>query len=165
MYVKMSNGKIYTVFRSCDDFYIYARKRDKITPGFQWVKGCTYRKRIDPYGRDVEEYFEIHWNVTFDVGIPGAPKVWRVDGRSNDLAKDLSQNKLVLTGGNYDGWDYQERGLSSKEFDFRDAGGQYMEKFIYAKKGMKYPEPKIEKIDMTRDEFIKAIEFYAPKNL
>ncbi|MCR5460117.1 MAG: hypothetical protein K6F51_09495 [Acetatifactor sp.] len=165
MYVKMSNGKIYAVFRSCDDFFIYARKRDRMMPGFQWVKGCTYRKKIDPYGRDVEEYYEIGWNVIFDVGIPGAPGVWRIDGRSKDLAKDLARNKLVLTGGNYDGWTYLERGLSSKEFDFRDASGQYVEKYVYARKGVKYLEPKVERVDVTKDEFIKSIEFYDPKNL
>lgn len=165
MFVKMCNGKIYAVFRSCDDFYIYARTQDKITSDFQLVKGCTYRKQIDPYGRDVEEYYEIRWNVIFDVGIPGAPKVWRVDGRSKDLVKDLVQNRLILTGGNYDGWDYQERGVSTKEYDFRDADGQYIEKYVYARMGIKYLEPIIEKIDMTRDEFIKSIEFYAPENL
>ena len=55
MFVKMCNGKIYAVFRSCDDFYIYAKTQDKITSDFQLVKGCTYRKQIDPYGRLTEE--------------------------------------------------------------------------------------------------------------
>ena len=75
------------------------------------------------------------------------------------------QNRLILTGGNYDGWDYQERGVSTKEYDFKDADGQYIEKYVYARMGIKYLEPIIEKIDMTRDEFIKSIEFYAPENL
>ena len=59
--------------------------------------------------------------------------------------KALVQNRLILTGGNYDDWVYQERGVCTKEYEFRDADGQYMEKYVYARRGIKYPEPIIEK--------------------
>lgn len=159
MFVRLKNGLLYGVFSNGISDYIFTHDADKAGPDFQQVRD-KYRKEIVLGGEDVEECFEVVFKVKFDVGIPGAKDVWVVERDS-----DIPNNKLVLWGGNFDGWDFHENGVSSKEVDFRDAEAQFMEKLVFSQGGKEYARPKRVVTELTKEEFGKAVELYDERNV
>jgi len=159
MFVRMKNGMLYGVFSNGVSDYIFTHDVNKAGPDFQLVRD-KYRKKIDPGSVEIEECFEVVFKVKFDVGVPGVGDMWVIDRDS-----DISGNRLVLWGGNIDGWDFHENGVSSKEFDFRDAQAQFMEKVILAVHGKESARPRKIVTELTKEEFRKAIELYDERNV
>lgn len=158
MFVRLKNGMLYGVFSNGISDYIFTHDVNKAGPDFQLVRD-KYRKEIDLGSEDIEECFEAVFKVKFDVGIPGAKDIWVVERDS-----DIPNNKLVLWGGSGDGWVSVENGVSFKEFDFRDAQAQFMEKLVFSRDGKKYARPKRVVTELTKEEFGKAVELYDERN-
>lgn len=159
MFVKLKNGMLYGVQSNGISDFAFTHKKEKADADFQLVRD-KYRKKIDLNSEEVLECFEAVFKVKFDIGIPGIKDIWTIDRES-----DVLNDKLVLWSGNIDGWDFHENGVSSKEFDFRDAQDQYMEKVIYAADGKEYGKPKIKRKKLTKEEFKKAIILYDERNV
>ena len=159
MFVRLKNGLLYGVFSNGIDDFMFTHDAEKADSGFERVRD-KYRKKIEPDSAEIEECFEAVFKVRFDVGIPGVKDLWVID-----RASDILHDKMVLWSGNIDGWDFHENGVSSKEFDFRDAEEQFMEKIVFADSGKVHRKPKIIRTMLTKEEFKKAIVLYDERNV
>lgn len=160
MFAIMSNGILYNAYMDCNRYYISSRKKERIDSGFMENKPGFFRKEIDLRSKEVAELFDIGWYVLYDVKLPGVHNEWRIN--KEDI--DFENHKVTLWGYNYEGWEFRERGVSCKEFDYDRALGQYITKIIFARGGIKYPDPLVERTDVTKEEFMLAMQFYDREN-